>query len=125
LCEILGEEPTGVDVVAKLSINIPDGTLRDLEELAKQEGDKTATRAAYLLQKQVEQLVQPEAHVSKQEFEQIAEFLRLLVGDRESPHGVSFAVVAGLTGVELAKLRRLYHLVKRCKEEIPEAFEEI
>lgn len=110
--------------MAKLSINIPEGTYRDLERIAQEEGDKTASRAAYLLQKQVEQLVQPAVNVSSEEFDQIAEFLKLLVGHRESPHGVSFAVVAGLTGIELAKLRRLYHLVQRCKEEIPEAFEE-
>lgn len=104
----------------RISVSLSQGSSEQLERYAKLvQKDKVATVAAYLLQEKLDELEAsgkiPEALISKDDFEQVVKFVKLLLGEYER-NGISFALLGDLLGVEPSKLNDLHNFLEECRK---------
>lgn len=107
----------------RISVALPKGYLEKLQRFAQHiaKDEKQAPSASYLLQAKLDELESsgkiPPADtivLTRDEFEEIKKFIKLLTGKSER-NGISFAVVAELLEIDASELNNLYKLVKHCR----------
>lgn len=111
----------------RFNITLPDGDYQDLQRLAKARGDDTATRAAYFVQRSLEESrergeipAEETIALSREELDQIRDYIRLLIGERAVKNGVSFQEVGELLDLDPELLKDHYEFVIDCRSRHPE-----
>lgn len=102
----------------QITVRLPDGDLNDLKRLAKVKGDDTASRAAFLIQKALDEAKQsgeiPEQDI-EESLEQVAEYIKVVMGLR-TRNGISFDEIAEITGLTRQQLEEFYEFVESCRK---------
>ncbi len=109
----------------RISVSLDDGTVDLLFRYAKGvKNSKPATVAAYLLASRLDDLNQmgeiPEnpdmVEMEAQDFSQIVEYIKLLLGDRTSRQGISFVLLGEILEIDPQRLQNLHNLIAHCTE---------
>lgn len=121
---LVTKQPMEYKRPARIPISLSPGSGEKLERYSRfVSKDRLATTAAFLLQQKLDELdaageiPEDDVVLSRQDFDQIVKFVKLLVGDRTKRNGISFVLLGSLLGIESGKLSELHSVLEKCRQE--------
>ncbi|MGG6264168.1 ribbon-helix-helix domain-containing protein [Leptolyngbya sp. AN03gr2] len=112
----------------KFGITLPNGTYSELDRLAKSRDDTAARLASFFVERAIAEarergeIPPPDETVNEPDVSEseslaiVAEYIKLLTGERTERNGLSLAKLGKVLGINHHDLDALYKLVETCKQ---------